>query len=116
MQTNDLVQKEKQRKGVYLSFSSLIFLYWMAMSPLGYNTLLLQSNGFSSGEVGSILAAFAAVGIIAPPIWGYIADRIHSVSKTFFLVFGIQALVVASLPLFGNLKIAGFSRSNDSRI
>ncbi len=109
MQTNDLVQKEKQRKGVYLSFSSLIFLYWMATSPLGYNTLLLQSNGFSSGEVGSILAAFAAVGIIAPPIWGYIADRIHSVSKTFFLVFGIQALVIASLPLFGNMKIAGFS-------
>lgn len=108
-QTNSLEQTHKQRKGVYLGFSSLIFLYWMAMAPLGYNTLLLQGYGFTSGQVGSIMAAFAAVGIVAPPIWGYIADRIHSVSKTFLLVFAIQALVIASLPLFGGIKLAGFS-------
>ena len=78
------------------------------MAPLSYNTLLLQGSGFSSAEVGSIMAAFAAVGIIAPPIWGYIADRIRSASKTFILVFGIQAVVIASLPLFGGLKLGGF--------
>ena len=45
---------------------------------------------------------------MAPPIWGYIADRIGSASKTFILIIGIQAVVVASLPLFGGIKVGGF--------
>lgn len=107
-QSNSLEQRQTQRRGVFIGFASLIFMYWAAMAPLSYNTLLLQGSGFSSAEVGSIMAAFAAIGIIAPPIWGYIADRIRSASKTFILVFGIQAVVIASLPLFGGLKLGGF--------
>lgn len=107
-QSNSLDQRQTQRRGVFIGFASLIFMYWAAMGPMGYNTLLLQSGGFSSAEVGSILAAYAAVGIVAPPIWGYIADRIGSASKTFILIIGIQAVVVASLPLFGGIKVGGF--------
>ena len=107
-QSNSLEQRQTQRRGVFVGFASVIFMYWAAMAPLSYNTLLLQSSGFSSAEVGSIMAAFAAVGIIAPPIWGYIADRIGSASKTFILVFGIQAVVIASLPLFGGIRLGGF--------
>ena len=107
-QSNSLEQRQTQRRGVFIGFASLIFMYWAAMGPMGYNTLLLQGSGFSSAEVGSILAAYAAVGIVAPPIWGYIADRIGSASKTFILIIGIQAVVVASLPLFGGIKVGGF--------
>ena len=107
-QSNSLEQRQTQRRGVFIGFASLIFMYWAAMAPLSYNTLLLQGSGFSSAEVGSIMAAFAAVGIIAPPIWGYIADRIRSASKTFYPRLWHQAVVIASLPLFGGLKLGGF--------
>ena len=47
-QSNSLEQRQTQRRGVFIGFASLIFMYWAAMAPLSYNTLLLQGSGFSS--------------------------------------------------------------------
>ena len=98
-QSNSLEQRQTQRRGVFIGFASLIFMYWAAMGPMGYNTLLLQGQRvFQRRSRINFGSFYAAVGIVAPPIWGYIADRIGSASKTFILIIGIQAVVVASLP------------------
>ncbi|MFR4008996.1 MAG: MFS transporter [Christensenellales bacterium] len=47
--------------------------------------MLLQSEGFSSTEVGLILAVFPYRRCLSP-FWGYLADRMKSIPKAFMMV------------------------------
>ena len=58
-----------------VSYTQLTILFETAYTATAFNTLLLQEQGFSSTQVGVILAVFSIVGIIAPPFWGYLADK-----------------------------------------
>ena len=109
MEQMTLAEEIQYRKKVQIGFSIVIGLFWIGMASSAYNVLLLDSEGFSSAEVGIIMAIYSAIGIIAPPIWGYVADRMHSVAKAYIIVFAIYALIVGFMPIFGILKIAGFS-------
>lgn len=104
-----LAEEIRLRKRIQIGFSTVIGLFWMGMASSAYNVLLLDSQNFSTAEVGVIMAIYSAIGIIAPPLWGYVADRMHSVAKAYIIVFAIYAFLVVFMPIFGIIKIAGFS-------
>ena len=104
-----LAEEIRFRKQIQIGFSTVIGLFWMGMASSAYNVLLLDSQNFSTAEVGVIMSIYSAIGIIAPPLWGYVADRMHSVAKAYIIVFAIYAFLVGSMPIFGLMKIAGFS-------
>lgn len=109
MEQRTLAEELQRRKNVKVGFSTVIGLFWVAMASSAYNVLLLDSQQFTSAQVGVIMAIYSSIGIIAPPIWGYVADRMHSIPKAYIIVFAIQGLIVGLMPVFGMLKIAGFS-------
>lgn len=95
------------QKRVRRGFSCMYGFHFTGMSAGAFNVLLLNSYGFSSAQVGLIIAAYSAVGILAPPIWGYVADRMGSMEKTYRLVFILQGILLFSLPFFGAMHWGG---------
>ena len=91
-----LAEEIRLRKRIQIGFSTVIGLFWMGMASSAYNVLLLDSQNFSTAEVGIIMAIYSAIGIIAPPLWGYVADRMHSVAKAYIIVFAICAFWLRS--------------------
>ena len=51
-----------------------------------YFQKLLDIQGFSKQDIGFIFAAFETVGILAPPLWGWLSDhsrgRLHEPSSS----------------------------------
>ena len=103
--TEDQIYDRKIR----INFSWVSILFEVAYTSAAFNTLLLQNEGFSSTEVGLILAVFSVIGIVSPPFWGYLADRMKSIPKAFMMVMTLQGIMVAFLPISGMIKIGGLS-------
>ena len=60
----------------YWRLSSFYFLYYAflgAMMP--YWSLYLQAVGLDAAAIGVVLAVMAAIRIVAPNLWGWLADR-----------------------------------------
>ena len=53
------------QKRVRRGFSCMYGFHFTGMSAGAFNVLLLNSYGFSSAQVGLIIAAYSAVGILA---------------------------------------------------
>lgn len=59
----------------YWRLSGFYLFYFAALGALlPYWSLYLQSLGFSSQKIGELMALLMATRILAPNIWGYIAD------------------------------------------
>lgn len=95
----NLAAKMAQAKKTRISFSVLIFLYWAALGTLAFNVLLLQDCGFTSTQVGIVMALNFMTGIVGPPIWGFVADRIRSMKKTFLIVMTATGIMTLLLPI-----------------
>jgi PPP family 3-phenylpropionic acid transporter len=56
---------------------SAFYLFFFATlgALLPYWSVYLRSLGFGAGEIGSLMAVIAATKIIAPNVWGWLADR-----------------------------------------
>ena len=109
MGKRELTEDQRYDRKIRVAFSWVSILFETAITTSAFNTLLLQKEGFSSTQVGVILAVFSIIGIIAPPFWGYLADRIRSIPKAFIIVLCIQGVVVTFLPMSGGIKIGGLS-------
>lgn len=79
-------------------------LYWLLyMLGLGiffpYFSLYLQEDqGFSGSQVGQVVAMLPLVGLVAQPLWGYLADRTGSRRRTLTLVtlgMGVSSLALS---------------------
>ncbi|MDD3242121.1 MAG: MFS transporter [Eubacteriales bacterium] len=88
----------------YFTYSAIEFLYWMAMSAASFTVVLLQENKLSSSQVGSVMALINAVGIIAPPLWGMISDKVRSIKKTLIICLICGGAIYALVPL--TMKVA----------
>lgn len=97
--TDNLAAQVAQARKTRISFSVLIFLYWAALGTLAFNVLLLQDCGFSSTQVGVVMALNFMTGIVGPPVWGFVADRIRSMKKTFLIVMTVTGLATLLLPI-----------------
>ena len=71
-------QGSKQaRKCIWqLRMSNMFF--GMCSATIGFHVLFLQTNGMTAGEVGLVMSLNAALGTVAPPLWGLVADKIQS--------------------------------------
>ena len=61
---------------IYWRLSGFYLFYFASLGALiPYWSLYLESSGFSVTEIGQLLAILMATKIVAPNIWGWIADR-----------------------------------------
>jgi len=110
---------------MYWRLSGFYFFYFASLGALiPYWSLYLKSQGFSAVEIGELIAIIMATKIIAPNIWGWIADhtgrsmmiiRIASLlaAIAFSAVFFVQgywrlALVMAVFSFFWNAALPQF--------
>lgn len=60
----------------YWRLSNFYFVYFAALgSFLPYWPLYLQTVGYSAAEIGQLMAILAATKVVAPNLWGWLADR-----------------------------------------
>lgn len=110
---------------MYLRLSSFYLWYFAALGAmLPYWGLYLKSLGYSAVEIGELIAIMMATKIIAPNIWGWIADRsgrrMHIVRVASLLAavafagvflgngYWWLALVVATFSFFWNAALPQF--------
>lgn len=78
----------------YWRLSSFYLFYFAALGALvPYWSLYLKHQGFSSLEIGELMAVLMATKIIAPNIWGWIAD--HTARRMGIVRLGSLLAVVA---------------------
>lgn len=67
---------DKQEAAPYWRLSGFYFFYFAALGAfIPYWTLYLQGQGFSAAAIGELVAIATATKIVAPNIWGWIADH-----------------------------------------
>ena len=60
----------------YWRLSSFYFFYFASLGAfLPYWSLYLKSLGFGAVEIGQLVAIIMATKIVAPNVWGWIADH-----------------------------------------
>ena len=68
-------------------------IFWFAWSFGVYQTVYLQSVGFSASSIGMLNAISSAVGIFSVTFWGMVSDRIGSLKKVLVTVLAGAALL-----------------------
>lgn len=109
----------------YWRLSAFYFFYFALLGTwLPYWSLYLKSLGYSSGEIGYLSAIVMLTKIVAPSVWGWVADRyqqrVRVIRYGAFLAvlsfsgvyleqsFWWLALVVATYSFFWNAVLAQF--------
>jgi len=114
--------------GLYWRLSAFYLLYFASLGALvPYWSVYLQARGFSAAQIGELMALLMATKIVAPNLWGWLADHsgrrmavIRSASLlsllTFLGVFWVggywgMALVMAAFSFFWNASSSPSSPS-----
>ena len=74
-------------------------IFWFAWAFGCYQTVYLQSVGFSASSMGVVNALCSAVGIASVSFWGMASDRIGSLRKILMTVLAGGAFLYALVPL-----------------
>ena len=99
----------------YWRLSGFYFFYFASLGALlPYWPLYLQSLGFSSVRIGELIAVVMATKIVAPNVWGWIADHTGARMKIIRLASLAAALIFAGVLLGSDywwlaLVMTGFS-------
>ncbi len=112
-------------RGLYWRLSAFYLFYFASLGALvPYWSVYLQARGFDAGQIGTLFAVLMATKIVAPNIWGWVADHcgrrmgiIRGASLaallTFLGVFWVSgfwsmALVMALFSFFWNATLPQF--------
>lgn len=88
-------------KTAYTRLSLHYFFYFSVLGALlPYLGLYFQSLSFSAVEIGQLLGVLLATKVIAPNLWGWLADRSGFSIKWVRLATGLTVLIGAGLLLF----------------
>ena len=90
-------------------FSLIEFAYWAAASAIAFTVVYLQEKELSSASIGVVMALLNALGIIAPPIWGMVSDKVRSVKKTLIICLIGASIVYALVPLSTDIHLGTLS-------
>lgn len=83
----------------YWRLSAYYFVYFTTLGALlPYWSLYLQQRGFNAADIGRLMAIIAATKIIAPYIWGWLAD--HSGNRLSLIRRGSLAAAVCFAGVF----------------
>lgn len=92
-------------ESAWLRFTVLQFVYWFVMAIGNYQTVYLQSRGYTASTIGLINAVLSAVTIMATPVWGMISDRIRSIRRVFLLTLIVGSVLFAFIPAIIGLPV-----------
>lgn len=88
-------------------FSFLQFFFWSTWAIYGaYLVYYLDDIGYSSMRIGTLMALRTLMGLIGPPLIGYIADKIENRKIVFMASMGFLGITVAPFPFYGDVMIA----------
>jgi MFS transporter, PPP family, 3-phenylpropionic acid transporter len=88
------------------SLRTLSALYFFSYGPSGIIypifPLLLRSRGFTPSDISWVMVMNPIINLIAPPIWGAIADALHArIALLRIILFGCAASVLLLFPAWG---------------
>ncbi len=87
--------KKRSFRDSFGKFSYLNFVYFAAMACYySFIVAYLVKRGFSSTQIGLVLALNSSVSILTQPLWGFLCDRLHSVRKVYGALMIALAIVV----------------------
>jgi len=80
----------------YWRLSGFYFFYFATVGGfIPYWSLYLKENGFSSAEIGELSALLGATRIVAPMLWGWVADRTGKSLRIIRIACFFAALIFA---------------------
>lgn len=92
----------------YWRLSFLYFFYFAALGVwLPYSALYFVKLGFSAIQIGYLAAIMAATKIVAPNLWGWLADR--STSRMLIVRMGTLGTCVGFAAMFFNKSYLGIA-------
>lgn len=74
-------------------------LFWFAWAFGCYQSVYLQSVGFSASNLGVLNAASSAVTIASVSFWGMVSDKFGSIRKVLILILAVGSALYAMVPL-----------------
>jgi PPP family 3-phenylpropionic acid transporter len=90
----------------YWRLSGFYFFYFAALGAfLPYWSLYLQAEGYTPAQIGQLMALLAATKLIAPNLWGWLADRFD---RSVLLIRISSVLTAASFWLYGEFSGLGW--------
>ena len=88
-------------------FSTLQFFFWSTWAVYGaYLVYYLDDIGYSSMRIGTLMSLRTLMGLIGPPLIGYIADKIENRKIIFMISMGFLGITVAPFPFYGDIMTA----------
>ncbi|CCU80994.1 hypothetical protein HSACCH_02493 [Halanaerobium saccharolyticum subsp. saccharolyticum DSM 6643] len=106
---NNLVKKVKSNNSykIIAEFSFLQFFFWSSWAVYGaYLVYYLSDLGYSNMRIGTLMSLRTFMGLIAPPIVGYICDRLENRKMVFIISMSLMGLVITPLTFYGDLMLA----------
>ena len=73
-------------------------LFWLAWAFGCYQTVYLQSIGFSASQMGLVNAISSGVGIASVAFWGMVSDKIGSLRRVLIIVVAAASVLYALVP------------------
>ena len=90
----------KKRSPLFLLFFGMQALVYAAHGVcVNYMSLALDHLGFTSGQIGTLMAIPPVIALIAQPMWGVIADKAKTKNRVLILMFGLAGLAVLAYNL-----------------
>jgi predicted MFS family arabinose efflux permease len=106
---NNLIKKLKSNDSykIIAEFSFLQFFFWSSWAVYGaYLVYYLSDLGYSNMRIGTLMSLRTFMGLIAPPIVGYICDRLENRKIVFIISMFLMGLVITPLTFYGDLMLA----------
>jgi predicted MFS family arabinose efflux permease len=105
----NLIKKIKRNNSykIIAEFSFLQFFFWSSWAIYGaYLVYYLSDLGYSNMRIGTLMSIRTFMGLIAPPIVGYICDRLENRKIVFMISMFLMGLFITPMTIYGDLMLA----------
>lgn len=98
-----------QGRKVERQFCTMQLIYGFVWASTTFFTVFLKSTGMSPQQVGLCMSLNSLAGVLAPPIWGLIADKLGSRKRLWLWLLVVSGAGFALIPASGSVNIAGIT-------
>lgn len=100
-----------QGRKVERQFCAMQLIYGFVWASTTFFTVFLKSTGMTPQQVGLCMSLNSLAGVLAPPVWGLIADKIGSRKRLWLWLWllVISGVGFALIPASGAINIAGIT-------
>ena len=82
------------------------FCVLAGLSAGSYMGVVLRASGMDSLSVGTIMSANALIGLLMPPMFGMLSDKVGSPRKTMMVLLCATTLIWIGIPMTASVRIA----------